>query len=119
MKRFIAVISFIAVTGVFLPSNARAFCQSVASGTFDATIPHKNIDGCDIALSSSEIAAQQAAQAAYVSPAPPPPDLAMQLAVALINGGVIPPSALNADTLAQVNTTLSVSGKTTNAVPIQ
>lgn len=51
----------------------------------------------------------------YVMPeaSPPVPDLATQLAAALIAANVIPASAIDAATLIQVNATLTASGQQT------
>jgi len=59
-----------------------------------------------------------AAVMAYVIPAPPPlvPDLATQLAAALINNGTLQPTDINAATLASVNTTLQATGQATIAI---
>lgn len=41
-----------------LASFSSAFsaeCPATVRGTFDASIPHKTVDGCDIALTNSEI----------------------------------------------------------------
>lgn len=80
--------------------------------TFDPTQPYMNIDGENVNLTPEQITALAAQQASYVPPTPIP-DLATQLAAALINANVIPASAINSTTLATVNTTLVAAGQAT------
>jgi len=81
--------------------------------SFDPSLPHKNIDGVNINLTAQEIADIAAAQAAYIPPPPPVPDLATQLANLLISKGTIAKTDINAATLTAVNATLTAAGKTT------
>ena len=81
--------------------------------TYDNSLPFKMIDSNGINLTATEITAIAAAQAAYIPPPPPIPDLATQLAAVLINNGTIQPTDLNSTTLTAVNTTLQIAGLNT------
>ncbi len=83
--------------------------------TFDPNQPYKNIDGININLTADEIAADTAQNAIYlaarVDASPPIPDLATQLAAALISANVITPDSINAATLTTINATLTAAGQ--------
>lgn len=81
--------------------------------SFDSTKPYKNVDGVNINLTPFEInqlTVDRAVWAADVIANPPIPDLATQLASALLTNGIIKFSDLNSNTLTQVNTTLQKAG---------
>lgn len=76
---------------------------------FDPAFPYKNVDGVNINLTAQEIADIAAAQADYVPPPPPIPDLATQLTNLLITKGTIAKNDINPTTLTAVNATLSAA----------